>query len=238
MTVVVALLALTVGLLAALVISLLRSHADVLRALEELGVSLDPDADGTDPTDRAPAGRRRMTGGDPVADAGTVAGVPAPADLLGHAAADISGITPEGDATTIGTNSGDVLVAFLSSGCTTCHRFWDAFASGEQLDEGLLADGTRVVVVTHGVESESPARIAELAPTRCPWSCPPTPGRTSGCPWPPTSPWWSGAAWSVRELLHSGPRLLRCSNAPVRTQPFTPSTPPPSRPGRVHGGRC
>ncbi|MFV0316019.1 MAG: hypothetical protein ACK5O2_03535 [Microthrixaceae bacterium] len=170
MTVAVVLLAVVVALLAILVISLLRSHADILRALEELGVSLDPDALDPDALDeRAPTrpttrGRSSATGGDPVSEAGTIDGVPTPADLLGHEASDITGVTPAGDAASIGTATGDLLVAFLSTGCMTCHRFWEAFSTGEQLDGDQLGDGTRVVVVTQGVDSESPAKVAELAP--------------------------------------------------------------------------
>ena len=42
MTALVVALAVVVGLLTVLVIGLLRSHADILRALHELGVDLDP----------------------------------------------------------------------------------------------------------------------------------------------------------------------------------------------------
>lgn len=176
MTLAVVLLGVAVALLAALVISLLRSHADILRALEELGVSLDPDGDGgaTPRTSAAPRTRRAGAegsgrgGSDPVTESGTLEGVPGPAALLGHEAADVTGVTPQGDAASIGMGTGDMLVAFLSGGCITCHRFWEAFATGDQLEGDRLADGTRVVVVTQGVEAESPAKIAELAPPEVP----------------------------------------------------------------------
>ncbi|MBS1836613.1 MAG: hypothetical protein JST64_02835, partial [Actinobacteria bacterium] len=48
---------------------------------------------------------------------------------------------------------------FLTTGCTTCHSFWSAFASGVELP----APDIRLVVVTQGEEAESPARVAQLA---------------------------------------------------------------------------
>ena len=43
MSAVVLLLAIVVGVLALLVIGLLRSHAEILRAMHDAGISLDPD---------------------------------------------------------------------------------------------------------------------------------------------------------------------------------------------------
>ncbi|MEJ7584219.1 MAG: hypothetical protein WKF43_09060 [Acidimicrobiales bacterium] len=57
------------------------------------------------------------------------------------------------------------LLAFLSSTCLTCQRFWDAFA--RPADLGLAPD-VRLVIVTKGVDQESPARIADLAPPGVP----------------------------------------------------------------------
>ena len=53
------------------------------------------------------------------------------------------------------------LLAFLSSGCTTCRGFWDAFAEGEA--DHLPGLDTHLVVVTKGSENESPAKVRELA---------------------------------------------------------------------------
>ena len=51
----------------------------------------------------------------------------------------------------------DTLLAFLSSGCTTCAAFWEAFRDERRLG---LPGGTRLVVVTRGPGRESPARHA------------------------------------------------------------------------------
>ena len=56
MTVVVVLLAIAVGLLALLVFGLLRTHAEILRALDRAGISLGDDG----------AGRPAWCGGEPV----------------------------------------------------------------------------------------------------------------------------------------------------------------------------
>ena len=55
----------------------------------------------------------------------------------------------------------DTIVAFLSSGCITCQRFWDAFRKPRKL--GLPA-GTRLVVVTKGGDGESESSVASLSP--------------------------------------------------------------------------
>lgn len=155
MTVAVVLLGLAVALLAALVISLLRSHAEILRVLHEMGIDLDPATSA-----RALASGTSTT---PLTDADTVAGVPGPADALGRPAVDLVGVTPNGDAAAVGMGAAHTLLAFLTSGCATCLRFWTAFAEQEALVDGRLSDGTRVVVVTRGEDAESPAAVAELA---------------------------------------------------------------------------
>jgi hypothetical protein len=170
-TVAVALLGVVVGLLAVLVVSLLRSHAEILRALHDLGVDLDP----SDPADAARAARRaRLAGPDGTAGPATVVvdtpdppfetapGVPAPAEALGGDAVDLVGTDPGGDAVAIGVLGAPhrTLLAFLTTGCTTCRGFWVSFASGVTLP----AEDIRLVVVTKGEEEESPATVAGLAP--------------------------------------------------------------------------
>jgi len=158
MTAVVAVLALVVMLLSVLVVSLLRSHAEILRALHDLGHDLDPSASDGPATGRG-SGFDSRSGPDSRSGFDTVDGVPGPADALGRMARDIAGPTPSGDAVVLGMGGrGATLVAFLSSGCLTCHRFWSAFADGV-----ALADGQRLVVATRGEESESPAALADLA---------------------------------------------------------------------------
>ncbi|UDY34042.1 hypothetical protein [Dermatobacter hominis] len=173
MTVAVVLLGVVVALLAVLVVSLLRSHAEILRALHDLGVDLDP----ANPADAARATRAARAAAPastasaaaaaapievPPGELVTQEGVPAPGELLGMGAFDLVGTDPSGDAVAIGVLGGThrTLLAFLTTGCTTCHQFWSAFAEGVELP----APDIRLVVVTQGHESESPARVAELAP--------------------------------------------------------------------------
>lgn len=130
--------AVAILILGVLVAGLLRSHATILQALHALGVDLDPDR--LEPSVPAPR--------------------PAPA---GGRARDVAGVRPNGDAVQIGLGGrGTTLLAFLTTGCATCARFWEAFAEGPPTD--LPAGAERLVIVTKGLEDESPARLEELAP--------------------------------------------------------------------------
>lgn len=143
MTVLVTLLTVAVAVLALLVVGLLRSHATILRRLHELG-----------------AGVEEVPVGDPAAPRtapDTVAPSAAPAGRAGH---DLSGTVPGGEVRAMRVTgvAQDTVIAFLSTGCTTCATFW------EQLRDPQLPDRTRLVVVTKGTDQESPAQVAELAP--------------------------------------------------------------------------
>jgi hypothetical protein len=140
-------LTIVVAVLTVLVAGLLRSHAVILRRLHELGSGV-----GDDP----PAPQRHDdTGDQPDLD------LPSPPAVAeGRPAADVSGVGPRGGARAVrvaGTTH-DTVLAFLSSGCTTCHAFWD------ELRGIAPAQGTRIVVVTKGVEAESRAAVADVAP--------------------------------------------------------------------------
>ncbi|MEX0825640.1 MAG: hypothetical protein WD184_02620 [Acidimicrobiia bacterium] len=141
MTALVIVEAVVVLLLAVLVIGLLRSHGEILRALRDLGIELD-EADATAVPRPLP---RRTT------------------DSL--AAADIVGITPEGSQRMVGVVGArhTTMLAFLSSGCLTCANFWEAFGREELAMPG---EDTHLVIVTKGPEAESPAAIAAKAPRR------------------------------------------------------------------------
>jgi hypothetical protein len=122
---------LLLAVLVVLVVGLLRSHAEILRRLGPDGEAL-----GAPP----PTTPRRSDS------------APAPA---------ISGTTPTGDALTLAfESSGGIptLLAFLTSGCTTCVGFW------ETLPEQRLPGGIQTVIVAKGPDRERPARIRELAP--------------------------------------------------------------------------
>lgn len=165
MTVMIVLLTLVVGLLAVLVVGLLRSHAEILRRLHELGAGIYDDTDGGDVGDRAEvstdSGKRSSV------EIRTRPGVPEPRAATGVVATDahdIAGVTPAGAATATGIvgTMHTTLLAFLSSGCGTCADFWRAFADGE--GTRLPGRDTRLVVVTKGPEAESVSAVAGLAP--------------------------------------------------------------------------
>jgi hypothetical protein len=138
MVVLVTLLAVAVGLMALLVGGLLRSHAEILRALRDLGVDLDPD--GARSTETSLRSRPQA----------------------GSAGADVTGTDPSGAPQHIAVAGVDhsTLLAFLSSTCLTCREFWMAFA-----DPALVAPSdARIVAVTRGAEAESPDAVRKLAP--------------------------------------------------------------------------
>jgi hypothetical protein len=163
-TVVVVTLGVVVAVLALLVVGLLRSHAEILKRLHELGAGVDESAGTTTGAATLPAGGPR-----PGRDFQVMPQVPAPPgrEAFGGVA-DLAGLGPGGtEALTVRVTGveHDTIVAFLSSGCLTCQRFWDAFRKPRKL--GLPA-GTRLVVVTKGPEGESPSAVAELAPRTIP----------------------------------------------------------------------
>lgn len=161
MTVVVVLEGVVIAVLGLLVFGLLRSHAEILKRLHELGAGLDasPSPPAQLPTDGPRPGR----------DFQVMPQVPSPPEREAFGgSADLAGIGAGGNETLTVRVTGvehDTIVAFLSSGCLTCQRFWDAFRKPRKL--GLPA-GTRLVVVTKGPDAESPGAVAELAPPGLP----------------------------------------------------------------------
>jgi hypothetical protein len=138
MTAIVAVETVLLVLLVVLVAGLLRSHAEILR---RLGQSGDP-ANGV--AAAPPPARAPRTGAELR---------PAP----------LTGSTPHGDAIALsfdGTASRPTLLAFLTSGCSTCAGFWETLA------EPRLPPAVQTVIVTHGAERERPARLRDLAPDR------------------------------------------------------------------------
>ena len=131
-------LAVVVALLAVLVVAMLRSHGEILRRLDRLGVRLDEDASG------APISLRHTT------------------DRPHGAIPDVTGVDPGGDPVVVSpaTGTDPALIAFLSTTCSSCTVFW------ERLDQTHLYVGDtryRVIVVTMGASEESPTRAASLA---------------------------------------------------------------------------
>ena len=163
MTALVWLLAVVVAVLTVFVVGLLRSHADILRALHDAGITLDPDRHGHDrspPPDPGAAPAETTFESDAPPSIRTVDGVPEPSGATGRRGVDIVGITPHGATRTVAVSGTDqaTLLAFLTTGCTTCAHFWGAFADGVQ-----LPPDTRLVVVAKGPEAESPADVAAMA---------------------------------------------------------------------------
>lgn len=130
-------------LLTLLVAGLLRSHAEILRRLHELGSGLDDDGS-------AEPERRSI---DLRADG---------SDSFG-AAADLDGAGLRDDAVHVSVVGARhrTLIAFLSSGCLTCQVFWQAFADPRRLD---LPDDIRLVVVTKDPQEESISALLKVAP--------------------------------------------------------------------------
>lgn len=124
--------AVAIMLLGLLVAGLLRSHAEILRALHDLGASIDPD-------DPAPARARSRP------RRGRTPGA------TGELAKDIAGVDPRGEtvAAAVAGADHDTLLAFLSTGCDTCRPFWSA------INNGLDLPGVRILVVVADEESES-----------------------------------------------------------------------------------
>jgi hypothetical protein len=146
MSAVVAAMALVLALLSVLVVGLLRSHAEILRKLHELG-----------------AGVGEHQGDGPGRAARPVAVAPPSPRMAGHGAPEIAGVTPFDEAVALAPGSGrDTLLAFLTTGCTTCHTFWDALATAGT----TTPSGARIVVVTRGPGDESVGSARELAKGR------------------------------------------------------------------------
>lgn len=126
-----------IALLIVLVAGLLRSHAEILARLHALDGGEEATPHQTDGLQI----NRRANGTVPEA---------------------VTGVTPDGStaAVALQRSRGYVLLAFLSSGCTTCRPFWSELAGAEMPDPDV-----RPVIVTKDPSEESPGRIAELAPS-------------------------------------------------------------------------
>lgn len=119
-------------LLVVLVVALLRSHAEILRRLGPEGAG-------------APAA--------PAPPSGIRTDIEAP---------EIAGVTPTGDAIKLSLNGAPVLLAFLSSGCTSCAAFW------QTLGEHPLPHGLQPMIVTRGADREQRSKLRSLSPRSVP----------------------------------------------------------------------
>lgn len=147
MTAVVVALSAAVGLLTVLVVGLLRSHAEILKALHELGAGLELDEARAAERSAVPLtveGVRTPRRTDPTdipraIDGASLAGEPVSLPLVG---------------------SGNTLLAFLSSGCTTCQEFWKTYSRN---GVGDLPGDARLIVVTRDEAQESISALRERA---------------------------------------------------------------------------
>ncbi len=145
MTAIVVIEGVVILLLAVLVAGLLRSHAEILRRLHELGA------------------------GDDHTSAHAPAAVPLsptrrPRALQEAPGTAITGMSPQGATVSVALQGsrGYTLLAFLSSGCSTCKTFWAEFAKdGHESPRG----GVRTVIVTKSAMDESLGDIRRLAPS-------------------------------------------------------------------------
>ncbi len=152
MAVLITLFAVVLALLALLVAGLLRSHAEILRGLHQLGVDMDP--------------ARAETGVSTAVGAPTIRSSEVPKRPT-RAGADIVGTTPEHDAVSIAVTGAKhlTLLAFLSSGCGSCLNFWDIFRDGGPVE---VPGDARLVCVTKDPSAESVASVRRLAPADIP----------------------------------------------------------------------
>ena len=140
------------ALLAVIVVSLLRSHAELLRRLPapEDGDEHDHAHGAAVPIERAPTLSSQL---------------PSPKRRATEAH-DVVGTTLGGDHVVVSAASGsDTLFAFLSTGCLTCQGFWNGLQPGVRQP---LPGGTRVVVIVKDPAFESPSKLAALAPPDVP----------------------------------------------------------------------
>ncbi|HMA45833.1 MAG TPA: hypothetical protein VKP11_01265, partial [Frankiaceae bacterium] len=162
MTALVVVEAVAIGLLGLLVAGLLRSHAEILRQLHELGAGSERDTG--EVHDLASAGVRASSGEQ--AFPGVRPGV-VPPRAGTTPAFDVAGVTPGDEAVAFGVVGVpvDTLLAFLSSGCVTCEGFWRELRRPERL---ALPDGVRLVIVTKGPADESESAVRALTPPEVP----------------------------------------------------------------------
>jgi hypothetical protein len=129
------------ALLAILVAGLLRSHAEILARLrsEETPPRVAESPISEDPPTR-------------------------PDDTTAH---DITGrtLTDEPIQVAVGTHGINTLLAFLSSGCSTCKGFWDAL---QPRSRGEIPGSARLVIVVRDRNYESPSKLRELVPPDVP----------------------------------------------------------------------
>ncbi len=125
-----------------LVAGLLRSHAEILRKLHDLGLGENQGHDSQELRVAAGVAEPRL---DP------------------DPASDIAGIKSDGSAAIVGIIGANhpTLLAFLSTSCSSCRPFWEAFTDPNLR---LPHPDLRLVIVTKGPEAESESEVQRLGP--------------------------------------------------------------------------
>jgi hypothetical protein len=77
-------------------------------------------------------------------------------------APELAGVTPTGDAVKLSLDGTPTLLAFLSSGCTSCAGFW------ETLGDDRLPAGVHPMIVTQGPDREQRTKLRPLMPQGIP----------------------------------------------------------------------
>ena len=204
MTLLVILLAIAVGILSVIVFGLLRTHAEIIRALDRAGVTLDG-SPSPSPVALSPSRLR------PAADTEVD---------------DIVGTVPGGGPVKVALGGEHhTLFAFLSSGCRTCASFWEAFADPEL---ELPGDQTRLVIVAQDPEHDSASRLVELAPPGVRLVCSSAAWQALEIPGSPYFAMVDGRRRSRR--WSSGRRALSWPQRPTRAAPSARRA-QPLRPG-------
>jgi hypothetical protein len=152
--------AVAIALLALLVAGLLRSHAEILKALHELGAGrAQGDAHNHDFVPAASTASIVSELDFP----GVRDGVAPPRTAAdAERVQDIAGVTPWDESVAVGVSDDArrTLIAFLSTGCGTCANFWDELRG----PGARLPAATRLVVVTKGENDESISALRRIAP--------------------------------------------------------------------------
>jgi hypothetical protein len=160
--------AIAIALLGLLVAGLLRSHAEILKALHELGAGRQVDQHDHD----LPAASTARVVNE-LEFPGVREGVAPPRTVtLPDRVRDIAGLTPWDESVAVGlagdgesAESADgrsTLVAFLSTGCGTCAGFWDEL---KRPGGAQLPASTRLVIVAKGEDEESITALRRIAPS-------------------------------------------------------------------------
>lgn len=146
-------LGIAVTLLSILVLGLLRSHALILRALDELGAGLDLEDAATESEPQRP-GPVPVEFGEGVVGDRPAAALRTARDVVG------TDLTGRQVSVPVSAPGSSTLLAFLSSGCSVCHEFWEAFARPHELD---IPSHAQLVVVVQGPQNESAGALRRLA---------------------------------------------------------------------------